>query len=143
VWSVDHIDALRQGFFQQASQQSGGNRFEFQRGCIAAIPHRHLLEAPFDHLHDEAAEQFGEMHVRLYFAQHLSIERIDIHRVTNGAIFEIIDHLLGDIDGDALLRLLGRSPQMRGTEDSGMFHERQINGRFALEHVEGCSRHLT
>src|SRR5215510_9150425 len=56
VWGVDHVDVVGQGFFQEPSQQGGGDRLELQCARITAVPHRYFRQSPLDHLHDEAAE---------------------------------------------------------------------------------------
>ena len=66
-------------------QQGSGNRLKLQGTGIAAVAHRHVRQSPLDHLHDEAAEELRQVHVRFNFAQHLGVEGIDIHRVANGA----------------------------------------------------------
>ena len=59
-----------------------------------------------------------------------------VHGVAGRLAFQHGQHLLGGLDGDLALGLLGGRAQMRGGDESGMLQQRQVAGRFVGEHVQ-------
>ena len=98
---------------------------------------RHALDAGLGELTGEGAELLGELHPGGEPRRLLGGDVGEVDGVGDGALEQVVGHLLGHLQGDVLLRLAGGGAQVRRADDVGETEQRAVLGRLHLEHVEG------
>jgi hypothetical protein len=63
-------------------------------------------------------------------------QRRHVERVGDAAVDEVVGHLLGDLQRDVDLRLVGRGAEVRGGDEVRRAEQRVLLGRLGDEHVE-------
>ena len=114
----DHVH-LGQCGAEHARQRGGGQRRDVQLGDLADESHVHAGHAGIDHLAREGAELFGQRHERLQLGRLLRCYRGAVQGVRDRAGEQEVGDLFGDLQRDILLRLLGRGPEVRGSDQVG------------------------
>ena len=132
---VDHVD-LGQDRAKQAGEQRRGQRLGVHVGDVAGILDGDAEDRRLGELAGERAEVLGELDERRQPRRFLGRDRRHVERVGDGAADQVVGHLLGDLDGDVLLRLGGRGAEMRRAHDVGQAEQRARLGRLGDEHVD-------
>ena len=142
VRGVDHVHAVRIAA-HQAGEHRGGDRLEVQLGRRSLDLDRNLGEIVVRELADEAAELFGEAHIGAQLRRFLGRQAGDVERVGDAAGEEVIRQLLGDLNGDIDLRLVGRRAEVRRADEVRRSEQRVIGRRrLGREHVECGARDM-
>jgi len=93
-------------------------------------------DAALGHLPGEAAELLGKPHVGFEPDRFLRRQRRHVERVADRARDQEIGHLLGDLQGDVLLRLGRRRAEMRRRDQVLVAEQHVLLGRLDGEDVE-------
>ena len=99
---------------------------EFDGGELAA-----------EELRRHGPQQLGDGEVGADDLKGLGRHEGGVDGVAGGTAGEHVEHLLGDVDGNALLRLNGRAGEVGGDDDALLFEQRVLARGLGGEHVEG------
>ena len=125
--SGHHVDVLQEGA-EDAGDGGGRERPRVHFGNRALVLDADALDRRFRELSDERTELLGERHEGPQARRFLGGDRREVDRVLNRALQQIVRHLLGDLEGDILLRFRRRCAEMRRADDIGMAEERICRG---------------
>ena len=98
----------------------------FILGDVALIGDLHLDDAALGELAGERAELLGQLDERLQLRRLLRRDRREVHRVGDRAAQQVVRHLLGDLQGDILLRLGGGGAEMRRADHVRVAEQRVL-----------------
>ena len=111
-------------------------------GHLARILEAHALDAGLGELAGEQPELLGELDPGPQARRLLGGDVGEVDGIGDGALEQVVGHLLGDLQGDVLLRLARGGAQVRRADDVGQAEQRAVLGRLDLEHVEGGAGHV-
>ena len=120
----------------QSGEHRGGDRLDVELGGGAFDLDGDLVEAAMGELSDQAAELFRQRHVRPQLRRFLGAERRHVERIGDAAVDQVVGHLLGHLQRDIYLRLIGRGAEVRGADEIGGSEQRRLLGGFLDENVE-------
>ena len=112
------------------------------RGDLAVVGDLHLGDAGLGQLAGERTELLGERDEGLQPRRLLGGDRGKVDGVGDGAAQQVIGHLLGDLQRDVLLRLVGGGAEMRRAHHVRMAEQRVGGGGLLGEDVERRAGHV-
>ncbi len=127
---------------QEAGERRGGQRTDIHLRDRARIFELDRVDAGLGQLAGERAELFGESDEGGQARRLLRADRRHVDRVPDRAARQIVGHLLGDLQGDVLLRLGRRRAEMRRAHDIRRAEEHVLLRRLLDEDVDRRARHL-
>ena len=127
---------------QHAGQRRRRQRLGVEGRHLAGILEPHALDAGLRELAGEQPELLGELDPGPQARRLLGGDVGEVDGVGDGALEQVVGHLLGHLQGDVLLRLGRGRAQVRRADDVGQAEQRAVLGRLDLEHVEGGAGHV-
>ena len=132
---VDHVYRVGIGA-HQARQHRARNRLDVELGGRAFDLDGDRADVRSRDLSDEASELLGKRHIGPQPRCFLGRKRRHVHGIGDPAEQQEICHLLGDLDRDIHLRLVGRSAKVRSADQVRRSEQRILVSRLLDEDVK-------